>query len=61
MGFGGGSRSCPGQHLARFFVVKTLARLVTECDVELNGEPEIGGWFQCTTRGVGMSVKERKK
>ncbi|KAI4656873.1 uncharacterized protein J4E78_006764 [Alternaria triticimaculans] len=60
MGFGGGGRSCPGQHLARFFVVKTLARLVTECDVELNGEPEIGGWFQCTMKGIGMSVKARK-
>jgi cytochrome P450 len=60
MGFGGGGRSCPGQYLARFFVVKALARLVLECDVELNGEPEIGGWFQCTMRGVGMRVKKRK-
>jgi hypothetical protein len=60
MGFGGGSRSCPGQHLARFFVIKALARLVMSCDVEVNGEPEIGGWFQCTLTGVGISVKERK-
>ncbi|KAH6865703.1 cytochrome P450 [Alternaria rosae] len=60
MGFGGGGRSCPGQHLARLFVIKTLARLVMECDVELNGEPKIGGWFQCTMKGVEMSVKERK-
>jgi len=60
MGFGGGGRSCPGQHLARFFVVKTLARLVMKCDVEITGEPEIGGWFQCTMKGVDISVKERK-
>ncbi|CAI9626507.1 unnamed protein product [Alternaria burnsii] len=60
MGFGGRSRSCPGQHLARLFVIKALARLVMSCDVEVNGEPEIGGWFQCTLTGVGISVKERK-
>jgi cytochrome P450 len=60
MGFGGGSRSCPGQHLARFFVIKALARLVMSCDVEVNGEPEIGGWFQCTLTGVGISIKKRK-
>jgi cytochrome P450 len=60
MGFGNGSRSCPGQHLGRFFVVKALARLVVKCDVEVSGELEIGGWFQCMLRGVGITVRERK-
>jgi cytochrome P450 len=61
MGFGGGSRSCPGQHLARFIVVKTLARLVEECEVEVQGEPVFGGWFQCTLGGLRMSVRDKER
>ncbi|CAO2647542.1 Nn.00g084640.m01.CDS01 [Neocucurbitaria sp. VM-36] len=60
MGFGGGSRSCVGQHLARFFVVKILARLVLEFDVEISGTPEFGGWFPEGMEGVDARFLERR-
>ncbi|KAF2472492.1 cytochrome P450, partial [Lindgomyces ingoldianus] len=47
LGFGGRSRSCPGQYLARFFVVKALVGMfgVGGFNVEVRGEPEFKGWF----------------
>jgi hypothetical protein len=59
MGFGGQSRSCPGQNLARLFVVKGMKRLVEEVDVECVGEPEFLGWFATQIRGVGVRFLER--
>ncbi|KAF2117272.1 cytochrome P450 [Lophiotrema nucula] len=59
LGFGGGSRSCPGQYLARFFVIKLLARLFGEFDVEVRGEPKFASWFSCHFYGVEVSMKER--
>ncbi|KAJ4377723.1 hypothetical protein N0V83_000552 [Neocucurbitaria cava] len=60
MGFGGGSRSCVGQHLARFFVIKLLARLVLEFDVRISGTPTFGGWFPEGVEGVDARFLERE-
>lgn len=60
MGFGGGSRSCPGQHLARFCVVKVLARLLNEFEIEVEGEVEVRGWFSAHVGGVGVRFRERR-
>jgi hypothetical protein len=61
MGFGGQSRSCPGQNLARFFVVKGMMNVVKEVDVECVGQPEFLGWFATQIRGVGVKFLERKE
>jgi hypothetical protein len=54
MGFGGQSRSCPGQNLARLFVVKGMKRVIEEVDMEVNGKPEFWGWFVTHVSGVGV-------
>lgn len=59
LGFGGGSRSCPGQYLARFFVIKLLARLFGEFDVNVKGEAEFQGWFSTHLYGVDVRFVER--
>lgn len=59
MGFGGGSRSCPGQYLARFFVVKILAALLLNFEVVIKGEPKFKGWFSCHVYGVDVMFKRR--
>ncbi|KAF2735899.1 cytochrome P450, partial [Polyplosphaeria fusca] len=59
LGFGGGSRSCPGQHLARFFVIKLLARLFGEFEVEVRGKPDFHGWFSTHLYGIEVSLKQR--
>lgn len=59
MGFGGQSRSCPGQYLGRMFVIKVLARLVEEFDFEVEGEPEFAGWFAALISGVKVRFLER--
>lgn len=59
MGFGGGSRSCPGQYLARFLVVHLLARLVLEFDMQVKGSPVLKGWFSVHLHGVDVSFRPR--
>lgn len=59
MGFGGGSRSCPGQYLARYFAIKLLARLVLEFDAEVKGTPKLGGWFGVQMSGTDVKFKDR--
>jgi hypothetical protein len=59
MGFGGQSRSCPGQNLARFFVVKGMKRIVESMDLEVEGQPEFRGWFATQIRGVGVRFLPR--
>ena len=63
LGFGGGSRNCPGQHLGRFFVVKLLARLMVEFGegVEVRGMPEFQGWFSVHMHGVDVRFGEGEK
>jgi hypothetical protein len=58
MGFGGQSRSCPGQTLGRFFVIKGMKRLVEEFDMEVEGEPVFHGWFATGLSAVGVRFKE---
>jgi hypothetical protein len=60
MGFGGQSRSCPGQTLGRFFVIKEMKRLVEECEMEVEGEPVFHGWFATGLSGVGVRFRERR-
>lgn len=59
MGFGGQNRSCPGQNLGRFFVVKAAKRIIEEFDLELRGEMEVVGWFATGMRGVGVKFVPR--
>jgi hypothetical protein len=59
MGFGGQSRSCPGQNLARFFVVKGVKRIIESVDLEVSGEVEFRGWFATQIRGVGVKFLPR--
>jgi cytochrome P450 len=59
MGFGGSGRSCPGQYMGRFFVIKLLARLVLEFDIEVSGELSFEAWFACLAKGVEVRFKER--
>lgn len=60
LGFGGGSRSCPGQYLARLFVIKLLARLFTDFGdgVEVKGEADFVGWFSCHFQGADVRFVE---
>jgi hypothetical protein len=58
LGFGGQSRSCPGQNLGRFFVIKVLARMVEEFDIESLGKPEFTGWFATGLKGVDVKFIE---
>jgi hypothetical protein len=58
MGFGGQSRNCPGQNMGRFFVLKVIARIVQEFDMETIGEPNFIGWFAVSLKGVGVKFKE---
>ncbi len=61
MGFGGQQRSCPGQHIGRLLVIKMLARLVMEFDVEFSGTPEFRGWFSVGLREtLKVSFLERE-
>jgi len=39
--FGGSSRSCPGQYLAMFIMVKTLVAIFSGFDVQLKSEKEV--------------------
>lgn len=59
MGFGGQNRSCPGQNLGRFFVVKAAKRIIEEFDLEVSGNMEIIGWFATGMRGVGVKFIPR--
>jgi hypothetical protein len=59
LGFGGKSRSCPGQHMGRMFVIKALARLLEGFDIDTSGTPRWGGWFAVDLKGVDTSFKER--
>lgn len=54
MGFGSANRSCPGQNLGRFFVIKAVKRIIEEFDVEVTGKMEIIGWFATGMRDVGV-------
>jgi hypothetical protein len=58
LGSGGQSRSCPGQNLGRFFVIKVLAKMVEEFDMECVGKPEFTGWFATGLKGVGVKFTE---
>jgi cytochrome P450 len=60
MGFGGSGRSCPGQYMGRFFVIKLLARLVQEFDIEVSGELRFEGWFASLAKGVEVRYKDRE-
>jgi hypothetical protein len=62
LSFGGGSRSCPGQYLAKFFVIKLLARLFSEFGdgVEVRGEADFVGWFSCHFRGVDVRFAQEE-
>lgn len=61
MGFGGQSRSCPGQNLGKIFVIKAVKRCVEEFDMEVEGNFEEGcvGWFATGLRGVGIRFMPR--
>jgi cytochrome P450 len=59
MGFGGQSRSCPGQNLGRLFVVKVLVRLVMDFEVQCVGTPEFEGWFATGLKGTGAKFLDR--
>ena len=59
LGFGGRSRSCPGQYMGRMFVIKALARLVDEFEIETLGVPRFGGWFAVDLKGVDVRFTER--
>lgn len=62
MGFGGQSRSCPGQNLGKMFVLKAVKRCVEEFDMEVKGDLEEGctGWFATGLRGVGIRFLPRQ-
>jgi hypothetical protein len=60
LGFGGGSHSCPGQHLARFCVVKGVARVLGEFEVGVEGEPRVRGWFSAHMSGVRVMFRPRE-
>lgn len=59
LGFGGGSRSCPGQNLARFCVVKGVVSLLLGFEVEVEGTPKIKGWFSVHMGNVGVRFRPR--
>ncbi|KAF2713976.1 cytochrome P450 [Pleomassaria siparia CBS 279.74] len=60
LSFGGGSRSCPGQHLARVLTVKFLVAMfgVGGLDVEVRGTPWFKAWFSCHMGGIGVKFRE---
>lgn len=59
LGFGGRSRSCPGQHMGRMFVIKALARLVEQFEIDTRGTPRWGGWFAADLKDVDVRFSER--
>jgi hypothetical protein len=59
LGFGGGSRSCAGQNLARLLVVRLAVRLVQEFRVEVKGKPFLIGWFESHFSGVDVRFSPR--
>jgi hypothetical protein len=59
LGFGGGSRSCPGQNLARVLIVRLMVRLVQDFELEIRGEPFIKGWFAAHFSGVDVQFRPR--
>lgn len=59
MGFGGSGRSCPGQYMGRFFVIKLLARLVQDFDIKVDGELKFEGWFATLAKGPEVRYQQR--
>lgn len=59
LGFGGRSRSCPGQHMGRMFVIRALARLIEQFEIDTSGTPRWGGWFAVDLKGIDVKFSER--
>lgn len=59
LGFGGRSRSCPGQNLGWMFVITVLARLIEQFDIATSGTPKWGGWFAVDVKGVDVEFHKR--
>jgi cytochrome P450 len=61
LGFGGGSRSCPGQYLAKVLMVRLVVRLVQEFEFEVRGRPFIKGWVSAHLSGVDVLFKPKEE
>lgn len=60
LSWGGGSRTCPGRHLAELIVYKTVAALVQCFDMEVNvpAEEDMPSYFMSMPTGVKVQLRQ---